>query len=405
MNDNSPNGLTVKPNVTSMSKWPIVAIFAGCTVLFLVFYYSLSVTSNTTTENPVSKKVDITESEDQLTWLADGSGLALNPKKDQMSGVLPPPSSKVETKKTEPIIVIRGQGRDEDAEHVRRTRTQAFVSALNSPLLAKRVSEAKIQQVASSTQGREFEIPAVNMPANMGNQLDPYDPAADRDKEAFFARSQKGDGEWILNNVRTAGQLYEMKTGTIVPSVMVTGINSDLPGTLIAQVSQNVFDTATGRHLLIPQGSKLFGIYDSRIIFGQSRVLVAWNRIIYPDGSALTLPAMPGVDMAGNAGFEDKTNNHYMRMFGSATMMALITGAMTYAVDGVSAASGDTDDNSLQSQMTGALAQQIGQTTTKLLEKNLNIKPSLEIRPGYQFNVVLTKDITFEKPYTAWRGR
>ena len=93
------------------------------------------------------------------------------------------------------------------------------------------------------------------------------------------------------------GCLLEIKTGTVIPAVLISGINSDLPGVLIAQVSQNVYNTANGRHLLIPQGAKLYGVYDSRVVYGQERTLVAWNRIIFPDGSSVTLGAMPGADM------------------------------------------------------------------------------------------------------------
>ena len=187
---------------------------------------------------------------------------------------------------------------------------------------------------------------------------------------------------------------------------MVTGINSDLPGNIIAQVSQNVFDTATGRQLLIPQGAKLFGVYDSRVIYGQERVLVAWNRLVFPDGSAITLGAMPGSDMAGNAGYTDEVNNHYLRIFGSAIMMSMITGGMSYSMDALNTSGSSNSGSStptLQEEMGSALAAQLGQATLQLLQKNLNIKPTLEIRPGYQFNVIVTKDIVFERPYKAGR--
>ena len=228
-----------------------------------------------------------------------------------------------------------------------------------------------------------------------------YDPAADKDKEAFFGRAEK-DASWILPHSRTAGQPLELKTGAVIPGVMVTGINSDLPGNIIAQVSQNVFDTATGRQLLIPQGAKLFGVYDSRVIYGQERVLVAWNRLMFPDGSAVTLGAMPGSDMAGNAGYTDKVNNHYLRIFGSAILMSMITGGMSYSMDSLDSG-GDSDNPTLQDEMGAALASQLGQATLQLLQKNLNIKPTLEIRPGYQFNVIVTKDIVFEQPYRNQR--
>ena len=204
-----------------------------------------------------------------------------------------------------------------------------------------------------------------------------------------------------------AGQKYEVKTGAVIPGIMVTGINSDLPGSIIAQVSQNVFDSATGNYLLLPQGAKLFGTYDSRVIYGQERVLVAWNRVVFPDGSAITLGAMPGADMAGNAGYTDEVNNHYFRIFGSALLMSMITGGMSYSMDALnpSGNSGQYGNSTptLQSEMGSALAAQLGQATMQLLQKNLNIKPTLEIRPGYQFNVIVTKDLVFQQPYRQQR--
>ena len=184
---------------------------------------------------------------------------------------------------------------------------------------------------------------------------------------------------------------------------MVTGINSDLPGNMIAQVTQNVFDSATGRNLLIPQGTKIYGVYDSRVIYGQSRVLIAWNRLIFPDGSSMDINAMPGTDMGGMAGFKDEVDNHYTRIFGSALMMSLVTGSMAYALDSTNDGTSSENGTSMTDEMTAALAAQLGQTTTTLLQKNLNIKPTLEIRPGYQFNIVVTKDLVFKDPYKHWR--
>ena len=235
-------------------------------------------------------------------------------------------------------------------------------------------------------------------PALMARGEDSYNPAADRDKEGFFNRADRH--HWLSPYTREAGLPYEIKTGTVIPGVMITGVNSDLPGSMIAQVSHHVYDTATGRHLLIPQGSKLYGAYDSRVIYGQSRVLIAWNRVIFPDGSAVTLGAMPGTDMSGYAGFADQVDNHYLRIFGSSMLMSLITGSTSYAVDSVSNGAGSgRDATTVQDAMASALAAQLGQTTQTLLQRNLNIKPTLEIRPGYQFNVVVTKDIAFRSAY------
>ena len=128
--------------------------------------------------------------------------------------------------------------------------------------------------------------------------------------------------------------------------------------------------------------------------------MIAWNRVIFPDGSAVTLGAMPGADMSGSAGFTDQVNNHYLRIFGSAMLMSLITGGTSYAVDSASNSNNSTaQTTTVQDSMASALATQLGQTTQMLLQRNLNIKPTLEIRSGYQFNVIVTKDVVFKGAY------
>jgi type IV secretion system protein VirB10 len=288
-----------------------------------------------------------------------------------------------------------------ELENVRRMKAQAQLTAFSAPLGVKKssVSSASARQAVPEEKRRD--APERPDPYSLRESL--YDPSADNDKEAFFGRAER-DEAWILPHARTAGQPLELKTGAVIPSVMVTGINSDLPGSIIAQVSQNVRDTATGRNLLIPQGSKLFGVYDSRVVYGQERVLVAWNRIVFPDGSAFTLGAMPGSDMAGFAGYADEVNNHYLRIFGSAILMSMISGGMAYTMDSTDGGnSGVNSTPSMQQEMASALSAQLGQATLQLLQKNLNIKPTLEIRPGYQFNVIVTKDLVFQKPYAAER--
>ncbi|HBT96971.1 MAG TPA: hypothetical protein DEB25_04715 [Desulfobulbaceae bacterium] len=235
-----------------------------------------------------------------------------------------------------------------------------------------------------------------------------YDPAANIDKENFFRRADTaGDtgAGWLSRYTREAGRELEIKTGTVIPAVLVTGINSDLPGVMIAQVSQNVFDTASGKYLLIPQGAKLYGMYDSRVVYGQERVLVAWNRVIFPDGSSVTLGSMPGADMSGYAGFHDKVNNHYIRAYSNAFLMSIVTGSAAYMVDYFDNSNSSYDafgnrQPSFGDEIGRAMAQQMSQATIRILEKNLNISPTLEIRPGYQFNVICTKDVAFTEPYS-----
>ncbi|MFJ4345052.1 TrbI/VirB10 family protein [Pseudomonas sp. NPDC089401] len=213
-----------------------------------------------------------------------------------------------------------------------------------------------------------------------------------------------GAGEtdrWQLNaKVQAPRSPYELRAGFVIPAVLVSGINSDLPGQIMAQVSQGVYDTATGKHLLVPQGSRLVGSYSSDVAYGQSRVLVAWQRIVFPDGKAMDIGAMPGADSAGYSGFNDQTNNHYVRVFGSALLMSGIVAGISLSQDRNS--SGDNDRQTASSAMSEALGQQLGQVTAQMIAKNLNIAPTLEIRPGYRFNVMVTKDMTFSKPYQSF---
>ena len=189
---------------------------------------------------------------------------------------------------------------------------------------------------------------------------------------------------------------FVLSVGTLIPALMKEAINSDLPGELRAQVSQAVYDSPSGEHLLIPQGATLFGRYDSRVAYGQSRVLVAWHLITYPDGSTLELKSMQGSDAGGAAGFSDSVNNHYWRIFGSATLLSVISAGVQLSQPQNSA----LQNQSAGSVAAGALGQTMGSVGTNLLQRNLNIQPTLEIRPGYRFNVKVNKELRFEESYS-----
>lgn len=210
----------------------------------------------------------------------------------------------------------------------------------------------------------------------------------------------QGSDRWKLDTQLEAPQsAYEIRSGFVIPGTMISGINSDLPGQITAQVSQNVFDTATGKYMLIPQGSRLVGRYSNDVAFGQERVLIAWQRIIFPDGKALDIGNMPGADSAGYSGFNDLVNNHYFKIFGSALLMSAVTAGISLSQE----RDNDFGDRITASQaMSEALGQQLGQVTAQLIAKNMNIAPTLEIRPGYRFNIIVTKDMVFSKPYQGF---
>ncbi|MBY0239870.1 MAG: TrbI/VirB10 family protein [Burkholderiaceae bacterium] len=212
---------------------------------------------------------------------------------------------------------------------------------------------------------------------------------------AQFGNATKQDRWQLDSQLQSPRSPYELRAGFIIPAILISGINSDLPGQIIGQVSQDVYDTATGKWKLVPQGSRLIGEYSSDVAYGQARVLIAWQRIIFPDGKALDIGAMPGADSAGYAGFNDRVNNHYFRLFGSALLMSGVTA-------GIALSQRDELYSSrlnARSAMTEALGQHLGQATAQMITRNMGIAPTLEIRPGYRFNVVVIKDLTFSKPY------
>lgn len=202
-----------------------------------------------------------------------------------------------------------------------------------------------------------------------------------------FDRSNR----WSLNTKPESPLPGMLRAGSVIPAIMISGINSDLPGQVIAQVSQNVYDTATGTRLLIPQGTKIVGTYSSNVAYGQSRILMAWQRLTFPDGKTMDIGAMPGADQAGYAGFNDKTNNHYLRIFGSAILLSGVVAAVDLSQN--TSSSDSSDRTRASDSLSEALGQSLGQVMTQMLQKNMNISPTLEIRPGYRFNIMVTKDI------------
>ena len=224
----------------------------------------------------------------------------------------------------------------------------------------------------------------------------PTDPTAAQNrqdqKEAFLTNG----GDTATRNpasLQLPASPYQVMAGTIIPAALVTGINSDLPGQVIANVTEAVYDTATGRFLLIPQGSRLIGRYDSQVAFGQRRVLLVWTRLILPDTSSISLDRLPGIDPAGYAGLEDGVDWHWDRILAGAALSTLL---------GVGAELAAPNNNGSTGGVTVAVRQsaqdtvnQVGQEITK---RNVSIQPTLTIRPGFPMRVMVNKDLIL-RPY------
>lgn len=160
--------------------------------------------------------------------------------------------------------------------------------------------------------------PAANA-ADAGQSTRSATPTSVDRKQAFVDRATD-PANTSTNRLQPPGSPYQVMAGTIIPAALVTGINSDLPGQVIASVTEPIYDTATGRYLLIPQGTRLIGRYDSQVSFGQRRVLLVWTRLIMPDTSSIALDRLPGIDAAGYSGLEDGVDWHWDRILMGAAL-------------------------------------------------------------------------------------
>ncbi|WP_026622196.1 type IV secretion system protein TrbI (plasmid) [Ensifer sp. WSM1721] len=296
--------------------------------------------------------------------------------------------------------------REQDEQYIRETqrqrmaRLQARATALDSPLKVD-ISDAEktaanptdTRQNLTATANDASDLYAAAMKSGLVGQN--VDQNGQTSKEDFFNQDIKDLG-YLPNKVVPQMSPYELKRGSVIPATLITGLNSDLPGRITAQVSQNVYDSATGYRLLIPQGARLFGRYDSKISFGQERVLVVWTDLIFPNGSTLQIGGMAGTDAEGYGGFKDKVDRHLWRTFGSAALIALIgTGIDMSMPESSTLATQDTASDAARRNF----AESFGRVAEQTISKNLNVQPTIRIRPGYKFNVLVDQDIIFPSAY------
>ena len=205
-------------------------------------------------------------------------------------------------------------------------------------------------------------------------------------KRAFMAQASSQRTVSVERLVAPASPNI-VQAGSIIPAALITGIRSDLPGQITAQVTANVYDSPTGRILLIPQGARLIGEYDSEIAAGQTRVLLAWDRLIMPDGRSIVLERQPGADAAGYAGLQDRVNQHWGNLLKAAAVSTLL---------GVGAELGADSEDDLTRALRRGSQDTINQTGQQIVRRQLNVQPTLTIRPGHPLRVVLTRDLVLE---------
>ena len=195
------------------------------------------------------------------------------------------------------------------------------------------------------------------------------------------------------DRIQPAASPYVLQAGAVIPASLITGLRSDLPGQITAQVTEDVYDSPTGKILLIPQGARLVGQYDAQIAFGQSRALLVWNRLIMPNGKSIVLERQPGADTEGYAGLEDEVDNHWSMLFKAAILSTVLSVGSEAGMSG-------NNNGSLAEAIQQGMSQSVNQTGQQVVSRSLNTQPTITIRPGFPVRVMVTHDLVLE-PYGA----
>ena len=429
----APRGLQ-RPGVmtTVLSRKPILVLFLFIAIIVLLLLFSIFDQGKRNKKNSGQDQETLLIEPRQSSVSTDEEGLNLPQAPKERKGLasetdMNTRGKKGDQKPLEPIEVVRAvpppqdpvkaaldKQRQKELVTVLQYRFEKQRQALESnPVAYKKnasmiistsagVSDQTSQQYGSSARLSALNSELANAKASLGlGDAGSHSTALVTTKTGLSANQTGSNDDSMWDNGYSMDQdtnALSIKTGSIIPVLLITGIDSTLPGYISGQVSQNVWDTATGYNLLIPQGTKVFGQYQNNIIMGQERVFVVWQRLIFPDGRAMTLKDMPGGDQLGYAGLKDKVNNHYFRIYGHALLMSLVTGGTAYAMNTLDSDNSD-ETTTLNESMGTAFADQMGRTTMGLLEKHMNMSPTLTIRPGYRLNIIAVKDLEFSEPY------
>jgi len=250
---------------------------------------------------------------------------------------------------------------------------------------------ARISKVFASTNVRPSgaTAPVQTTPNAMSSSDEAYAQNG-QDRKLAFVNASIDRRTTSPDRVTKPASPYVVQAGSVISAALITGLRSDLPGQITAQVTESIFDTPTGRSLLIPQGARLIGSYDSQVAFGQSRVLLVWTRLILPNGRSIVLERQPGADTAGNAGLEDEVDSHWRELFKAAGLSTLLGAATEIGSSG-------TDNDIIRALRRGA-GDTLNQTGQQAVRRNLNISPTLTIRPGFPIRVIVNRDLILE-PY------
>jgi len=277
-------------------------------------------------------------------------------------------------------------------EEEARTNSKIFFSEAGQGAPIREQAQAP-QLASTSSPTRDADIAkALSTVPGVASQ---QDATGQREKRSFYndETAQKEPATYVKHTVKDPLSPYEVMAGTVLPAVLITGIDSDLPGQVIAQIRENVYDTATGRYLLIPQGTRVIGTYDNMISWSQDRVMQIWSRLVFPDGSSILLDGMPGADLSGKSGLGDEVNYHYAKLTYAVLLSAFMSmGATSYGgnVDGYYP--------TLRQQLGMGVGADLNRAGQKVVDRQLNVAPTIQVRPGFKFTVMVNKDLIL-RPY------
>jgi type IV secretion system protein VirB10 len=278
------------------------------------------------------------------------------------------------------------------------SNTPAATNAANQQLIQEqdsaRTSSLFVQTASASSALQQGQMGSVmSEQSNSGTDNQPVSPSSDQnmqDQKLAFLNGPSDAPTVSSDRLTPAASPYIIQAGTVIPAALITGIESDLPGQITAQVTENVYDSPTGQYLLIPQGARLIGEYNSEVAYAQTRVQLIWTRLILPDDQSIILDNQSGADTQGYSGLQDGVNNHWGALFEAALLS-------TFLSVGAEAGTSNQENNLIQAIRSGA-SDSFNQAGQQVVERELNIQPTLTIRTGFPVRVIVNQDFIL-KPY------
>jgi type IV secretion system protein VirB10 len=390
-----------RPEGLNRNALTIAAVIMGTLVLAAVVFMQPS--------RPIPTPVNVqgvTPSLDQGTFLDQPPSQAVNPtnqtpsveptaSRDSVGVALPPRSASTAVRGPDPIVDSPYTLPVEPArDEMREARMEAFRAAIAAPVRTS-AGELDAKPTAQRSGADEAGVSGVQSIGSTPSSLTTDETASPRNHLSL-------DEPRVATriSVDSAPLPYAVQAGTLVPALLITEINSDLPGQVLAQVARDVYDTRSQRTLLIPSGAKLIGTYEDQVPVGRDRLLVAWTRIMLPDGRSISLPGLQTKDRAGAGGVSDRVDRHTRRTFGTTALLSLIGAGLqlsqprgSITANGYYPSAGEV--------AAGAVGQQLAEVAQQLLRRDLDARPTIHIRQGLQFNVFLNTDLVFQEPYGA----